>query len=297
MNNFCLSRWLRRLPLVLPELLVSLSACAPITVTPITTVNTDEHHPGRFVWHDLLTSDVEAAKQFYGGVFGWTFEEHGPYTVVSNHGVPIAGMAKPKFKPGLSSFWLPYLSVDSIDSALATAKQAGAEVLKGPGELVNRGDYVLIGDPQGARLVLLNSSSGDPTDFRPAVNGWLWNELWSADMGQSLAFYQQLVGYNTLPTPAGAGSDYEVLTIRKTWAAGLTTLPFEGMNSQWVPAIRVADLDQTVARVEEHGGRVVIKPDHSLSKHRIAMIQDPTGAILLIGPGDGGNSDRQQEAN
>jgi len=276
-----------------------LTACSstdvePIAVTPITAENTGEYHPGRFVWHDLLTSDVDAAKRFYGGVFGWSFADEGPYTVISNNGVAIAGMAKPKFDPGLSSFWLPYLSVGDVDSALATAEGAGAELLKGPGELENRGRYALIGDSQGARLVLLRSSTGDPTSFKPEINGWLWNELWSGDMGESLAFYQKLADYQTLPPPPGEpGGDYEVLITDDTWAAGLTTLPFDKMNSQWVPVIRVADLDQTVARVQEFGGRVVIEPDHSLSKHRVAMIQDPTGAILMIGPWE---DDQQQEA-
>jgi len=307
MNNSSWNRWFR-LPTTTHSAsaavagmaaLLMLSGCSttevePIAVTPITADNTGEYHPGRFVWHDLLTNDVDAAKRFYGGVFGWSFAEQGPYTVISNNGVAIAGMAKPKFDPGLSSFWLPYLSVADVDSSLATAKSAGAELLKGPGHLENRGRYALIGDSQGARLVLLRSESGDPKSAKPEINGWLWNELWSADTVDSLRFYQQLAGYQTLPPPPGQPSDdYEVLIADDTWAAGLTSLPFAEMNSQWVPAIRVADLDEAVARVKEFGGRVVIEPDHDLSTHRVAMVQDPTGAILMIGPWQ---DDQQQEA-
>lgn len=306
MKNSSWRRWFRQpiLSLVAVAAPLALTACSstdvePIAVTPITSESTGEYHPGRFVWHDLLTSDVDAAKRFYGGVFGWTFTDQGPYTVIMNNGVAIAGMAKPKFDPGLSSFWLPYLSVGDVDSAVATAEKAGAELLRGPGVLENRGQYALIGDSQGARIVLLRSSSGDPTSFKPEINGWLWNELWSADKDDSLRFYQQLGGYQTLPPPPGQpADDYEVLIAEDSWAAGLTTLPFAQMNSQWVPALRVEDLDQTVAKVQQYGGKVVIEPDHSLSKHRIALIQDPTGAIFMVGPweDDQAQDNPQQEA-
>ena len=33
---------------------------------------------GAPIWIDLSTSDVDRAKQFYGSVFGWSFEDAGP---------------------------------------------------------------------------------------------------------------------------------------------------------------------------------------------------------------------------
>jgi len=42
---------------------------APAPLSAVDAIDT-----GRFVWHDLMTKDVAAAKRFYGGLFGWQFE-------------------------------------------------------------------------------------------------------------------------------------------------------------------------------------------------------------------------------
>lgn len=256
----------------------------PIEVTPITASPTGEHYPGKFVWHDLLTDDLEAAQRFYSGLFGWTFELRGDYTVISREGTPIAGMAKLRPEAKTSALWLPYVSVDDVDQRAATAKQAGAKLLKGPGDMARRGRYAVIGDPDGALLVLLHSSSGDPGPAAEANNAWLWDELWTGDIDKSLGFYQHIVGYQPLNAPGGNPDEYRVLTIDGKWAAGITTRPFEKMHAQWIPAVRIDDLDKLVKKIDGLGGRVLIEPDHSLAKGNIALIQDPSGAILMVAP-------------
>ncbi len=287
----------RRLPAVIGvTAMLLLSGCAAMQGTPpesetlelvpITSEPTGQHHPGRFVWHDLLTNDLAAAKQFYGGLFGWTFETRGIYTIISNQGIPMAGMAEVVFNPGVSPYWLPYLSVGDVDESLAAAKEAGAQLLKGPGEMTNRGRYALIGDPHGARVTLLRSSNGDPTPGPVTVNGWLWDELWTSDLNRSLAFYRQLAPYKS-QVPVGAGEQqYRILTIDGKPIGGMTTLPDANINSQWVPVVRVTDLKQLLERVEKLGGRTLIKPDHSLSEGAVALVQDPTGAIFMVEPWD-----------
>jgi len=63
----------------------AVAACASSgpTVIPITPEPTDEYHPGKFVWYDLLTEDLDRAKRFYGGLFGWEFEADGDDDYVS----------------------------------------------------------------------------------------------------------------------------------------------------------------------------------------------------------------------
>jgi predicted enzyme related to lactoylglutathione lyase len=256
----------------------------PIEVTPITSSPTGERYPGKFVWHDLLTDDLESAQTFYGGLFGWTFETRGSYTVISRDGTAIAGMAKIRPDQDISALWLPYVSVDDVDQRVASAKQAGAKLLKGPGEMTSRGRYAAISDPDGALLMLLHSSSGDPKPAPAVLNGWLWDELWAVDIDKALGFYQGVGDYQPLNAPGGNPDEYRVLTVDGKWAAGITTRPFEKMHAQWVPALRIDDLGEAVRRVEALGGRVLIEPDHSLAKGNIALIQDPSGAILMVAP-------------
>ena len=90
---------------------------------PITDPPTANHKPGKWVWAELLTRDVGTAAEFYGKVFGWTFETFGPkddrrtYTLVSSQGVPIAGMVfvDPKGRDDQpAARWVGLMSVDDV---------------------------------------------------------------------------------------------------------------------------------------------------------------------------------------
>src|SRR5580765_8497591 len=59
-------------------------AAEPPTLPPLTTVSGSPRLPGKFVWADLVTDDVAAAQKFYGGLFGWTFQDAGEYVIAAN---------------------------------------------------------------------------------------------------------------------------------------------------------------------------------------------------------------------
>src|SRR5690242_202069 len=65
---------------------------------------------GRPVWHDLVTSDLEAAKKFYGAMFGWTFQDFqvkaGAYALASLEGKPVAGLLNPGKRDVNVSQWI-----------------------------------------------------------------------------------------------------------------------------------------------------------------------------------------------
>ena len=90
---------------------------------PIADPATNTWSPGRIVWAELLTLDVGTAAEFYGKVFGWTFETYGPkddfktYTLVLAGGTPIGGMvyARPKQPEKYpSSRWVGFISVEDV---------------------------------------------------------------------------------------------------------------------------------------------------------------------------------------
>lgn len=262
-----------------------LTACSSWRLNPITPAPTGQHRPGQVVWHDLLTRDVESAKRFYGQLFGWTFEQKGHYTTVLNGGVPIAGMvfdttAKKRLE---RAWWLVYLSIAEVDDTAEWVGKSGGKVIKGPGAMVNRGRYAMIKDPQGAPLVLLRSTTGDPAPADPVMNGWLWNELWTSNTESALEFYQLLGDYAAdLVSPVEKGEPYWVLVTGQRWQAGVTTVPFDNVPPQWVPVIRVADPAIVAEQVTSLGGRVLIKPDHPLGSGRVALIEDPSGGLVMV---------------
>jgi uncharacterized protein len=284
-----------KLLICLNMLLALVAGCAHSKMPPITPEPTQNHFQGKIVWHDLLTPDVEAVQKFYGSLFGWSFKQQEGHILAYQGGKAIAGiipMEADKKNPK-SADWAVYLSVPDVDGAAALAQKAGGKVLKGPAQMEGRGRYAVIQDPLEAQLVLINSSSGDPVDEAPALNSWLWNELWSTDAANSVAFYKKLAGYSVEPVINEQGDGYWLLLKKDKWRAGIATHPFLKLPSQWVPIIRVSDLQKTAALAKRNGGRVLLDPGHKLCGGNMALVEDPSGAIFMIEtwqpkPGDKG---------
>ena len=258
-----------------------LTGCTTLKLTPVASPPTEVYHQGKFVWHDLLTSDVAAAKKFYGELFGWSFKKQGRYTVVLNKGQPIGGMIEVQSKDGKkhAARWLASLSVPDVDKAAALVQKAGGTVHEGPVDMKNRGRSALVSDPQGAQLLLLHSSVGDPEDKEPPVGSWLWIELWSNDPEKAIAFYKELGGYSSVDAKR---EDYWLLWKDK-WRGGVRFVLNEDLGVRWTPSVRVSNTLSISERVEKLGGQVIVQPrDVSIGSGSVALIEDPAGALLIV---------------
>ena len=251
-----------------------------LALPAITKNATDKHYLGKFVWHDLLTDDVSAAKAFYSGLFAWTFEEQCEYTTIYNRGKLIGGMMKVSPKPGSTAeaIWLPSMSVNNVDSAVGYVESKKGKVLKGPLDMKERGKGVLISDPHGAHIVLLHAKGGDPVDATPQVGDWLWNELWTNKPKESYEFYRKLGKYD-----ASENRDkYRILKRKGKWRAGVRDVTKHDVNVHWVPVIRVKDPKMIVSKVVKLGGKVLVEPHKSFINGDVAIIADNTGAHLIV---------------
>ena len=109
-----------------------------------TLVNT----PGSMTWNDLATPDPEGAVDFYGKLFGWTFEEMpgiGGYRVILNGERSNGGIFP---QPG-SANWLPYFGHDDVDRLVGEIEGLGGQLYNGPMQLPN-GRIAVLADSQGA---------------------------------------------------------------------------------------------------------------------------------------------------
>lgn len=251
-----------------------------LELTPVTDPPTGVHHHGKFVWNDLLTDDVVVAKEFYGRLFGWTFEPSGSYTVVKNDGQNIGGMVQIGQTSKITGVarWLCVLSVADVDEAAALVSEKGGSVHEGPLDMLNRGRGALVSDPQGAQLVLLNALGGDPEDKEPVIGSWLWHELWSNDSEASLTFYRKLAGYDF----DGEKTDYLILLKDGQWRAGIRFLPDSELETRWVPVVRVADTEDIAVRTKTLGGKVLVEPRPTAGDGSVALLSDPSDALFLI---------------
>jgi predicted enzyme related to lactoylglutathione lyase len=113
----------------------------------------------RVGWNELQTSDVEAARRFYGEQFGWDsgefmdMGEMGHYRFWDHHGLRLGAL----FNAGgqQQPHWRFYIRVPSIAAAKETAERNGGTILMGPHQ-VPTGDWIVVGtDPQGAEFALV----------------------------------------------------------------------------------------------------------------------------------------------
>ena len=251
-----------------------------LQLTSVTASPTNEYHPGKFIWHDLLTPDVAAARKFYGELFGWSFEQQGRYTEITNQGRKVGGMVEisPQEEKEAEAYWLAYMSVSDVDRAMDFLTAQGGVVHKGPVDMENRGRGVLVSDPQGAQLLLLHAADGDPEDVEPLMGDWLWNEIWTNVPEMTFTFYQTLGEYES----SIDGNNYQVLQNEGKWRAGIRHVFEADFNVRWVPSVRVEDPELMVDKVESLGGVVWLRPDEPPSNGNTALISDSTGALLMI---------------
>jgi predicted enzyme related to lactoylglutathione lyase len=253
---------------------------------PLNSPATTEHRPGKLVWADLFTNDPDGATKFYCGLLGWTatpLEQKGKgYTVFSNDGTPIAGLA-PRSVTGANhpSRWIGYYAVEDISAAVTLATSNGGRVYAPSHNFPDRGNQAIIGDTDGIPVGLLQSSSGDSPDGEPKAGEWNWFELYVTNPKASSDFYHSAIGFDVAPeTNSDRKSDF-VLSSAGQARGGIAPLP-EGndVKPSWLAVVRVADIDGTVAKVPGLGGEVLVAPHAVEFGSRFAIILDSTGGTV-----------------
>ncbi|MFW2404559.1 MAG: VOC family protein [Gammaproteobacteria bacterium] len=291
MNKFAFSArhcaWLAAVAIV--------AACStvPVNLPSVTEQPTNNRLPGKIIWHDLLTDKPAESQRFYEELFGWEFERIGPnfgaiasanYTLIRHNGRLIGGMideARLNTTEEISQ-WIALMSTADIDAAVAKLTQAGGKVFTPPTDLADRGRIAVVNDPQGAVFALLETRDGDPADAEPAINDFLWNEVWSDDVDAATAFYSELAGLDSVDKAVSGDSAYRYLADDDTPRFGIMRKPVEGLTPLWATYIRVADPAAIVARVEELGGRVLLDANDRPAGGKVALIEGPSGAGIAL---------------
>ncbi len=251
--------------------------------------------PGKFVWFEHASDGLSKARAFYESLFGWRVADMpmggDTYAMLMNGEQGIGGLrAAP---PGVPNHWIGYLSVDDVDRRYEAAIAAGARGVMPPIDFTGVGRAAALVDPTGAAFCVWRGLQGDPPDGDVPAGGWVWNELWTPDAKKSLEFYERVFGYTHDSMPMADGATYRILKgTDGAPRAGMTQSAMAGTPSMWLPYVRVADCDATVAKAQQLGARqIVLSPIDIPGVGRIGIVIDALGAaIAMITPAPRGAS-------
>ncbi len=250
------------------------------------------YHPyptGTFVWHDLITHDIESARRFYGELFGWEFQkgpdrEGNAYILAKHNGRYAAGILQLE-RPAEGnrySRWLGYMTVDNIEIALATVRSAGGMVYESSQDIGDVGKVAAIADSQNAVLGLIETRfDASGISLNNTAGAVVWDELLATDSQQAANFYSRLAAYS-VNTIERRGGEYIFLESNGEAKAGILKNPFDATDPIWLSYFAVRDPVEIANKTQALGGKVLIAPSADLREGTIALIQDPDGAILAL---------------
>jgi uncharacterized protein len=241
----------------------------------------DSYPPGTFCWIDLVTADADAAKRFYGDLFGWEAPAGQRYAHWTLDGRDVAGVYS---LAGVEPRWTSYVAVDDAEAAAAGAAAAGGSVVEPAADTEPEGRRAVIADPLGAPLALWQAREHPGAQLVNDVGCWCSNQLQAPDPGPAASFYSALFGWEVTEEE---GSEPPYWQIHHLGRDGGGMVGGEAGLAAWVVYFHVADTDETAAAVERSGGAVHFPPT-TVGVGRLAVLADPQGAAfgVFTGPTD-----------
>jgi predicted enzyme related to lactoylglutathione lyase len=257
-----------------------------LIVSPISPVSSGQIHNGKLVWVDLVTTDTSKAVAFYSTVFGWQPQYFAGenYIELSHNDRVLSSVVA--YEDGEAqdgdARWLVSISVEDVDATVTRAVANGGSVLESATDLPDRGRYAVLSDPQGAVLMLLRATGGDPDEDSLSLNEWGWAELWTDNPEAAVDFYETMVGYSSLRVPDTDGGERILLGTDGKARATIVQLPWDDVEPNWIPYIPVADTSATLRSITDAGGSVLVKSGDDQNAVSVAIAMDPTGGIFAI---------------
>jgi predicted enzyme related to lactoylglutathione lyase len=246
---------------------------------------------GRFVWYELTTTDVGAAKAFYAKVMGWGAKDVAmpgmTYILFTVAGASIAGLTnlpEDARKKGATPGWIGYVDVDDVDVAADRTKQFGGAVHVPPTDVPNVSRFSVIADPQMATIALIKwLHPKQEQAAAPGKSGRVgWHELFAANCEKALAFYGELFGWQKAEADTSTTGIYQQFATGGRTIGGMFTKPPTVPVSFWLYYFNADDVDAAVERVKAGGGQILEGPMEVPGGSRVARCADPQGAMFAL---------------
>ena len=244
--------------------------------------------PGTPCWIDIGT-DLDAAKPFYTGLFGWTTMDAGPPEETGGYGFfmqgdkMVAGYG-PQQNPG-PPVWTTYISVADADETAGKVTAAGGNVVMPPMDVMEAGRMAVFQDSVGGFFSVWQPGHHPGSGLVNEPGAFSWNELNSRDVDKSITFYESVFGWthdtHTMEGPVGSYTEFK---LDGETIGGMLPMPPmvpAEVPQYWLVYFAVADLQASLATLQELGGTVLM-PGMTVDAGTFAVVMDPQGATLAL---------------
>lgn len=250
-----------------------------------------EYKHGTHSWVDLSTEDPEAAKKFYGELFGWAFDDQDAgddmiYTMASVDGKDVGALFKGD--GSMPVHWNSYVTVDDLDAMKAKVEEAGGKVLAEPFDVLEAGRMMVLQDPTGAFLNLWEAKDRIGASLVNQPGTLTWNDLNTTDPEAATKFYGEVFGWTFDKVPDVPNFDYWVIQNDGRSNGGVRPIDNSQQGdvpSHWLPFFAVGDAAEAKEKVESLGGRTFFGP-FDLPTGKMAVVSDPQGGIFGLFSGE-----------
>jgi uncharacterized protein len=274
----------------------------------------DGYPAGVPCWVDTGQPDPEAAVEFYGGLFGWEFEDRMPadspgrYFVAQLRGRDVAAVGSQPEQAPPTPGWNTYVWADSADDTTAKVKAAGGNALMEPFDVLDAGRMAVLTDPEGAVFCVWQAKEHKGAQLVNEPGTWNFSELNTRDPEGAKAFYGTVFGWEAETLDYGEGQttmwrlpgygdflEQRDPDLRRRMAADGAPEGFEDavawlipMTSgqhpddvppHWNVTFAVDDADAVADRAAKLGGQVRVPP-FDAPFVRMTVVSDPQGAAF-----------------
>ncbi|QQQ62171.1 VOC family protein [Paenarthrobacter ureafaciens] len=241
---------------------------------------------GTPMWVDLSVDDVEAAKTFYTGLFGWEYlsaDDDAGYLLAQLNGHAIAGLG-PKDDPAMPSAWTTFMASDDVNATAERIRESGGQVLMAPFDVMDSGRMAIAADATGAVFGVWQAGNHIGAERVNEHGSLCWNELHTSDYAEARAFYAGVFGF-TYHEVTGADMVYATCLrdSDRREVAGIhhdTQIP-QSDPAYWLTWFASDDVALTAARAQELGATLLV-PVSDTPFGRMVIVEAPQGDVFGV---------------
>ena len=253
--------------------------------------------PGTFIWYELMTTDQDAAANFYGELVGWTAaDQPSPaangtrYVILSAGDRGVGGilqLSQAMLDGGARPGWVGYISVPDTDAAAKRIAEAGGAVHMPPTDIPGIGRFAMVADPGGAAFYVMTPLPRDdvPPPPAPGTPGHVsWRELYAGNGEEAaFAFYSGQFGWETMTEmDMGEMGKYRIFGADGVQMGGMMDKPKDMPIPFWTFYFEVDGIDAAIERIGAGGGKVTVEPHEVPGGSWIVQGIDPQGASFAL---------------